>query len=203
MKKIQSLLLLAFVIISITACSPEKDIVNPTLTEVLLSEDFSVGAVDNVLLTTAGWTNVAETGTVRWKYQIYSNNAYAEFSSFNSTDPVCVGWLISPKLDLDKGENEKLVFEAGQSYVSSAANSLEVLISTNYNGTNLATANWQPLPAVLPLTTSPFFDFIKSGIVNLSGFSGKVNIGFRVKGSGTNSALDGSYQVDNIRVFYQ
>lgn len=203
MKKIQSLLLLAFVIISITACSPEKDITNPTLTEVLLLEDFSAGAIDNVLLTTAGWTNVAEIGTVRWKYQIFSNDAYAEFSSFQSTDPICVGWLISPKLDLDKGENERLFFEAGQSYVTSAANSLEVLIATNYDGTNLASANWQALPAVLPTFSSQYFAFIKSGIINLSGFSGKVNIGFRVKGSGTNIALDGSFKVDNVKVFYQ
>ena len=203
MKTIKSLfLLLVFVLVSLTSCSPEKDITNPTLTNVLLSEDFSVGAVDNTLLTTAGWTNVAETGTARWKYQIYSSNAYAEFSSFQSPDPVCVSWLISPQFDLDKSENEKLVFESAQSYVSSSANSLEVLISTNFNGTNVGTANWQPLSAVLPTTTSTYFAFIKSGVIDLSGFSGKVNIGFKVKGSGTNTSLDGSYQIDNIRVYY-
>lgn len=195
-------MLLGIALISLTSCSPEKDIVNPTLTNVILSEDFSVGAIDNTLLTTLGWTNVAETGTTRWKYQIYSSNAYAEFTSYQSPDPICVSWLISPSVDLDKSDNEKLVFESAQSYVSSSANSLEVLIATNFNGTNAATANWQPLSAVLPTTTSTYFEFIKSGVIDLSGFSGKVNIGFRVKGSGTNTALDGSYQIDNIRIFY-
>lgn len=193
---------LAVLLILLTSCSPEKDITNPTLASVLVSEDFSVGAIDNTLLTTAGWFNIAETGTARWKYQIYSGNAYAEFTSYQSPDPVCVSWLISPQFDLDKSTNEKLVFEAAQSYVSSSANSLEVLIATNYDGTNVASANWQPLPAILPTTTSTYFEFIKSGVVNLSGFSGKVNIGFRVKGSGTNTSLDGSYQIDNIRVYY-
>ena len=203
MKKIKSLfLLLVLILVAITGCSPEKEIENPFLTPLLLAEDFSVGAVDNTLLTTAGWTNIAETGTTRWKYQIYSSNAYAEFTSFQSPDPVCVSWLISPKFDLDKSDNEKLIFEAAQSYVTSSSNSLEALIATDYNGTNLATANWQPLPAVLPTTSSPYFEFIKSGVINLSGFSGKVNIGFRVKGSGTNTTLDGSYQIDNIRVYY-
>lgn len=203
MKTIKSLfLLIGIAMVSLTSCSPEKDITNPRLTNVILSEDFSIGAVDNTLLTTAGWINVAETGTTRWKFQIYSSNAYAEFSSFQSPDPVCVSWLISPSFDLDQSENEKLVFESAQSYVSSSANSLEVLIATNFNGTNVATANWQPLSAILPTTTSAYFVFIKSGVIDLSGFSGKVNIGFRVKGSGTNPALDGSYQIDNIRVFY-
>lgn len=192
------------VIILITAvgCSPEKDITNPTLATVLLSEDFSVGAVDNAVLNTAGWVNVAETGTTKWKYQIYSGNAYAEFTSYSSPDPVCVSWLISPNVDLDRGENEKLVFEAAQSYVTSSANSLEVFISTNFTGTNVATANWQPLQAILPTTSSSYFQFIKSGVIDLSGFSGRVNIGFKVKGSGTNTSLDGSYQIDNVRVYY-
>lgn len=203
MKSIKSLLLIN-VIILITAigCSPEKDIQNPTLATVLLSEDFSVGAVDNTLLNTAGWINVAETGTTRWKFQIFSGNPYAEFSSFQSPDPVCVAWLISPSIDLDKGENEKLVFQASQSFVSSNANSLEVFIATNFNGSNVATANWQPLQAVLPNSQSTYFEFIKSGVIDLSGFSGRAVIGFKVKGSGTNTSLDGSYQVDDVRVYY-
>lgn len=205
MKSIKSLLLIN-VIILITAigCSPEKEIQNPTLATVLLSEDFSAGAVDNAVLNTAGWVNVAETGTTKWKYQIYSGNAYAEFTSYLSQDPVCVSWLISPNIDLDRGENEKLVFEAAQSYVSSSANSLEVFISTNFTGTNVATANWQKLQAILPTTSNANFQFIKSGVIDLSGFSGRVNIGFKVKGTGTitNSSLDGSYQIDNVKVYY-
>ena len=202
MKKIKlSSLLLVIAMLLFMSCSPEKDITNPTLTNVLLSEDFSVGAIDNTILNTPGWTNVAETGVTKWKHQIYSGNAYAEFSSYLSLDPICVGWLVSPSIDLDRNDNEKLVFEAAQSYVSSNANSLEVFIATNFNGTNVATANWQPLSAVLPNTSTPNFAFIKSGIIDLSGFSGKVNIGFKVKGSGTNLSLNGTYQIDNVRVY--
>lgn len=203
MKTIKSLyLVLVIATIGLSSCSPEKDIVNPTLPPVLLSEDFSTGAVDNTLLTTAGWINVAETGTVKWKFQIFSGNPYAEFSPFGSSDPVCVGWLISPTFNLDNSTNEKLVFEAAQSYVTSSSNTLEVFISNNFNGTNVSTATWKPLSAILPSTSSAYFAFIKSGIIDLSSYTGNVNIGFKVKGSGTNATLRGSYQIDNVKVFY-
>jgi hypothetical protein len=189
-------------LLSFSGCSPEDDIRNPNLRPVLFSEDFAAGAVDNVILTTAGWENIAEVGTAKWKTQVYSGNAYAEFSSFQSGNLSNIAWLISPKINLDDTENEVLQFQSSQSYVSSAANSLEVLIATDYDGTNLTTANWQPaIGAVLPTITSTYFAFIKSGEVDLSGYTGSINIAFKVKGSGTNSALDGSYQIDDIKVY--
>lgn len=189
-------------LLSFSGCSPEDDIRNPNLRPVLFSEDFAAGAVDNVILTTAGWENIAEVGTAKWKIQVYSGNAYAEFTSFQSGNLVNTAWLISPKINLDETENEVLQFQSSQSFVSSAANSLEVLIATDYDGTNLTTANWQPAAgAVLPTITSAYFAFMKSGEVDLSGYTGSINIAFKVKGSGTNSALDGSYQIDDIKVY--
>ena len=102
---------------------------------------------------------------------------------------------------MDTFEGEILQFQASQSFVSSSANSLEVLIATNYTGNNLATANWEPVNANLPTTSSPYFEFIKSGEIDLSAYKGNINIAFKVKGSGTNNALDGSYQVDAIRIY--
>jgi len=184
-----------------TSCSPEDDIKNPDFNPLVFSEDFSKGAVDNVVLNLEGWNNIAEVGTAKWKTQIYSGNPYAEFSSFQSGDAVNIGWLVSPVINMDTYEGEILQFQASQSFVSSSANSLEVLIATNYTGTNLTTANWQPVNATLPTTSSPYFEFIKSGEIDLSAYTGNINIAFKVKGSGTNSALDGSYQVDAIRIY--
>lgn len=184
-----------------TSCSPEDDIKNPNFSPLLFSEDFSKGAIDDTVLNLEGWSNIAEVGTAQWKTQIFSSNPYAEFSSFRSGNAVNVGWLISPAISMDVIEGEILQFQASQSFVSSGANSLEVLVATDYNGTNLATANWQPLAATLPTTSSPYFEFIKSGEIDLSSFTGNINIAFKVKGSGTNTALDGSYQVDAIRIY--
>ena len=202
MKTNKILQILGFVaIVSLSGCSPEDDIRNPNFAPLIFSEDYAVGAVDNTILDTPNWTNFAEVGTVQWKEQIFSGNPYAEFSSFQSGQVTNVGWLVSPSIDLDATDNEILVFRSSQSFVTSAANSLEVLISTDFDGTNVAVANWEPLPATLPTTTSTYFAFIKSGEIDLSGYEGTVNIAFKVKGSGTNTALDGSYQVDDIRVY--
>lgn len=202
MKTNKILFILGFTsIVSLTGCSPEDDIRNPDFTPVIFSEDFAVGAVDNTILDNTGWENIAEVGTMKWKEQIFSGNPYAEFSSFQSNEAVNIGWLVSPDINLDATDNEILQFQASQSFVTSASNSLEVLIATDYDGTNLTTANWQPLPATLPTTASSFFAFIKSGEIDLSEYTGNVNIAFKVRGSGTNTALDGSYQVDAIRVY--
>jgi hypothetical protein len=185
----------------VTSCSPENDIKNPDFNPLVFSEDFSKGAVDNAVLNLEGWNNIAEVGTAKWKTQIYSGNPYAEFSSFQSGDVVNISWLVSPVINMDTYEGEILQFQASQSFVSSSANSLEVLIATNYNGTNLTTANWEPVNANLPTTSSPYFEFIKSGEIDLSAYKGNINIAFKVKGSGTNNVLDGSYQVDAIRIY--
>jgi hypothetical protein len=45
------------------------------------------------------------------------------------------------------------------------------------------------------------FDFFSSGLVDLSSYAGKqVYIAFKVKGSGTNTSLDGTYEIDNVRI---
>lgn len=199
--KIKSIFFSAIIATVFSSCTNDDDFEIHQYRDVIFSEDFSENAIDNQLLTTPGWTNVAETGAVLWKTQIYKGNAYAEFSSFQSQDVTNIGWLISPEIDMDQHENEKLLFRAAQSFVSSAANSLQVLVSNDFDGINVATATWTPLNPILPTTTSPFFEFIKSGEVDLSSFTGKIRLGFKVKG-GKDNAIDGTYQVDNIRIIY-
>jgi hypothetical protein len=78
MKTNKLLLFFGFIsLISLSSCSPEDDIRNPNFTPLIFAEDFSPGAVDNTILNTVGWTNVAETGTMKWKEQVFSGNPYA------------------------------------------------------------------------------------------------------------------------------
>ena len=198
---IKTILFSAIVATAFTSCTNDDDFEIHKYRDVIFSEDFSENAVDNQLLVTPNWLNIAEVGAVRWKAQIYQGNAYAEFSSYQSQDVTNIGWLISPEIDMDQHENEKLLFRAAQSFVSSAANSLQVLVSNDFDGTNIANATWVPLNPTLPTTTSPYFEFIKSGEVDLSSFTGKIRLGFKVKG-GKDNAIDGTYQVDNIRIIY-
>ncbi len=199
--KIKSILFSAVVATVFTSCTNDDDFEIHQYRDVIFSEDFSENAVDNQLLITPNWLNIAEVGAIQWKTQIYQGNAYAEFTSYQSQDVTNIGWLISPEIDMDQHENEKLLFRAAQSFVSSAANSLQVLVSNDFDGVNVANATWVPLNPTLPTTTSPYFEFIKSGNVDLSSFTGKIRLAFKVKG-GKDNAIDGTYQVDNIRIIY-
>ena len=202
MKKNKFLYILVCInLLLFSSCSPEDEIKNPDFNPLVFSEDFSIGAVDNAVLNVEGWSNIAEVGTAKWKTQIFSRNPYAEFSSFQSGDNVNIGWLVSPKINMDIYKGETLQFQSAQSFVTSSANSLQVLIATDYIGTNLTTANWQTVNANLPTASSPYFEFIKSGEIDLSAYTGTINIAFKVKGSGTNNALDGSYQVDSVTIY--
>ncbi|MEZ0007692.1 hypothetical protein ABH942_003078 [Flavobacterium sp. 28YEA47A] len=198
MNKITTLLFASLTMGMMSSCVNDDDTSLPEYTPLIFGEDFSEG-VDNTLFEKEGWTNFAETGTVRWTNQVYSGNGYAEFTSYQSGQPSNIGWLITPGINLDAQENEKLVFQTAQAYVTNAANTIEVLISTDFDGTNVTAATWQTLNATFPTTSSVYFQFIKSGVIDLSRFTGTAHIAFRVKGNG--SSLAGTYQIDNIRVY--
>lgn len=200
--KLKSLLFAILAAGTLSSCVDDTDTSLPNYKPVVFGEDFETNAVDNMPLDLPGWLNFPEVGTAVWKSQYYSSNNYAEFSSFQSGNAINVAWLISPSINMDAHEGEKLVFQVAQSYVTSSANSLEVLISTDYDGTNVTTATWQNLDAAIPGTSAVYFKFYSSGMIDLSSYTGNINLAFKVKGSGTNTALDGSYQIDNVRVIY-
>lgn len=193
-------------ILSFTGCSPEEDIKNPDLTPFLLYEEFNSNTTDGVNLNLANWTNYAEAGTVKWREGIYYSDRYTEFTAYTPIDadkePINIGWLISPAINMDQFANEKLAFNVAQAYVSTSANSLEVLISTDFNGTNVETANWDSKTFDLPpLDFDTKFDFFSSGAIDLSQYKGNIHIAFKVVGSGTDPNLDGTYEIDNVRIY--
>ncbi|MDQ7959506.1 choice-of-anchor J domain-containing protein [Flavobacterium lindanitolerans] len=198
MNKITTLLFASLTMGMMSSCVNDDDTTLPDYTPLIFGEDFSEGA-DNTLFEKEGWLNFAETGTVRWTNQVYSGNGYVEFTSYQSGETSNIGWLITPSINLDAQEGEKLVFQAAQAFVDNAANTIEVLISTDFDGTNVTAATWQTLNATLPTINSVRYEFIKSGVIDLSRFTGTAHIAFRVKGNGT--TLDGTYQIDNIRVY--
>jgi hypothetical protein len=132
------------------------------------------------------WQNLLE-GTV------YSGNGYAEFNTTGAKVLSNVAWLISPKIDMDT-TNEILTFRTAQHHldVDSPLNSLEVFVSSNFDGL-VTKATWIPLKVILPkqATVSVWFLAVWTYLL------GKINIAFRYTGSGKNLALDGAFQVDD------
>jgi hypothetical protein len=190
-----------FAALILNSCSKESDIELIEHNQMFFQESFSDNT-DGEILNTTGWTNFSEFGTRKWVEQTFSGGGYAEFSAFNSNQLVNVGWLISPQLNMDIHDGEKMVFTTAQNFLRSRENSLELLVSTNFDGINVAAADWINIPVITTTPETPRFLAVSSGEVDLSKYKGKLNFAFKVRGSGTNSNLSGTYQVDNINVYY-
>lgn len=202
MKKYKKIALVLLAILPFTGCSPEDDIKIADSTDYKFYEEFLTNTTDGTALNITGWTNFAQAGTVKWNEGIYSGTKYAEFTSYQSGQASNIAWLITPPINMDTMAHETLAFDVAQAYVSSSANSIELLVSTDYDGTNVMAANWTPISFTTPpLNYDTNFTFFSSGLVDLSTYTGNIYLAFRCKGSGTNTSLDGTYEIDNIRIF--
>ena len=165
--------------------------------EEIMSEDFQTSTnYDD--LDTPGWTNFAEVGSAVWREREFSGNGYAEFSSYNSGDDSNIAWLVSPGIDLDAQESEFLNFKMAQHHLSSDDNTIEVFVSTDYDGTNVLDATWETISVSLPSQANSWYDFIDSGLVNLSSYSGTLYVAFKATGDGDD--LTGGFQLDDFIV---
>ncbi len=177
----------------------------PKVTTTIMKEDFQT-ATNNTDLDIAGWVNYNEVGAWKWREKTYSGNGYAEFAPYGSPSPIHLAWLISPELDLDANPNSGIAFKVAQHHlvVDAEGNSLKVLISFDYDGTNVATATWTDITAQanIPTKSVAWYEF-KSSKINLSNYSGKAHIAFKFKGSGTDTTLNGAFQVDDFIFFKQ
>lgn len=166
---------------------------------VIVEENFDAGT-DNTNLDFTGWTNFAETGSEFWTEQLFGGNGYAEFSGYRTGDDVNVGWLVSPGIDMDSQTNEFLNFQIAQHHLDSADNTLEVFVSTDFDGTNVTAATWEAVSANLPVMSDSWYAFKDSGLVDLSSYSGTLHVAFKVTGSGNDETLDGAYMLDDFKV---
>lgn len=171
----------------------------------VFEESFN-SAIDNTNLNIPGWINYAEAGGEYWTEQVFSGNGYAEFSAFNTGDVSNIGWLISPGIDMDAQEGEMLSFQTAYAYPDAGHYPLEVFVSTNFDGTEggIASATWEAIDAVIahPDITDDWFDFVDSGSIDLSSYTGTLYIAFKYTGSDTLN-LNTSMHVENVAVFVQ
>lgn len=189
---------------SFVSCTDESDVEYPKVKTMLFVENFTDNT-DGQALNTTGWTNYAEVGTKKFTEEVYKGNGYAEFTSFGSGQASNVAWLISPAFDMDKQGGEKLEFQSAHAFLKSFDNSLELMVSTDYDGNiaNFNQSSWLSLPVTTPLPNSDFYKWVNSGEVDLSNFNGTLHFAFKIKGNGLpNSNVSATYQIDNIRLYY-
>lgn len=144
-----------------------------------LTENFeTVGDGKDVALN--GWVNNAQKGTRLWRGKTFSGNTYVQATAFGDTGAEMEAWLITPAINLTVPKT--LNFKSSVSFW--VHNPATLLISTNFNGVNPATATWIPLTATLPDASTTNFAWVDSGTIDLSGFTGKGYIAFKYNGSG-------------------
>lgn len=168
--------------------------------DVVFKEDFET-ADDNVDLNFEGWTNFAQAGKVAWKTHHSDGNGYAEFNPIGSGNTSNIGWLVMPGIYKNPGSHTYLNFKAAQNNVRSASNTLELMISTDYDSNNVMEATWHILEAILPSHNTPLNEFMESGLIDLSAYEGILYIAFKVTGNGRTTSLSGAYQIDDLFIF--
>ncbi len=145
-----------------------------------------------------GWTNISVEGTRKWQGKDFSGNKYAQATGYNSGLDAMVTWLITPPVFNTSGD-QKLTFKCAMAYWTHQAGNepLTILASTDYDGTNFETATWTELSATLPTSGNANYEWVESGEISLSQFTGNVAIAFKYVGSDSEST---SMQIDDVVV---
>lgn len=146
----------------------------------------------------AGWTVVAQTGNEQWEGRTFSGNNYARASAYQASPANVVTWLVTPSLNLS--QDKYLSFDTEWAFWVHDA--VTVWVSTDFNGSNVATANWQQLTATIATQADGQYTWVSSGNIDLSAYTGSnVRIGFKYTGDATTNTT--TYDVDNVKVWNQ
>ncbi|MBI9038754.1 MAG: choice-of-anchor J domain-containing protein [Bacteroidales bacterium] len=158
-----------------------------------INEDFqSQSNYHNIYI--PGWLNEREIGYRSWKGKVVGNEKYAQATSLNlNGELVC--WLITPRITLFVMNSPVFSFESAHG--NWFHNGLSVLISTDFDGSDITAATWTPLDCIIADQNNSADEWIPSGLIDLSSYSGNAYIGFRYEGNGTTSDTT-SYYIDNI-----
>lgn len=153
------------------------------------------------LFTESGWTNHAEEGTQYWEVfeDEYSLGQSIALGSYRSGDATTVSWLITPRIDLTSLTNPHLAFRTSVRYADNST--LEVFTSSDWNGevSDLTMAHWEPLSVRIADNTDDASAWIDAVEIPLSSVT-QFYLAFRYTGSGK-TASDGTYEIDDIRVY--
>ena len=156
-------------------------------------EDFSTTS-DNVDISLAGWYNINVAGNRVWRGEAFQTEKFAQATAFSSGLPLMETWLITPEFDLT--EIDTLSFISAFAFFEH--NGLSVWISTDFNGSNMATANWTQLSCTLAVQADGDYTWVPSGNVSLNSLSGSAHVGFKYVGDGTTNTTN--WRIDDVSI---
>ncbi len=148
--------------------------------------------------TAKGWKLAAVKGNLSgWYIKTFNNNNFANVSAYlgNATGGPYENWLITPAIDLSKSEKKVLSFDSQAAYAANDSY-LEVYVMTTDNPASAQLTKLSPALATPP--ASGYSDWVKSGEVDLSAFSGIVYVGFKYYSAAGGKDNSATYAVDNV-----
>lgn len=148
--------------------------------------------------TAQGWKLACTKGDLSgWYIKTFDNNNYATCSAYlgKAGQGPYENWLITPAVDLSKSDKKVMSFRTQGAY-QYAGSSLEVYVMTSDNP---ATAQLTKVNAkICTPASSGYSDWVNSGEVDLSAFSGVVYVGFRYYSDNGGQGNSATYCLDNV-----
>ncbi len=161
-----------------------------------IDEDFQ-DYPDHDVIEGNGWTAIAEEGERNWICRTHENNHYAQATAFNSNDDNNIMWMITPPVDLDASNEPVLEFLSAKAFYTH--DGFSVYIATDFDG-DVQQASWESLPATLAGDGDNDHEWIHSGEIDLSGYSGIIHIAWRYEGSEP-AGNTGTFRVDDVQLY--
>lgn len=169
----------------------------------LFFEDFESIGANNGILALPGWKNIGETGNVAYQNAVFGPVKCSKISAFNTGQANVVSWLITPSINLTGASAPKLTFLQAAGYATGAT-VLQVLVSTNYSGSNTpSSSTWTQVYTNTATTPTVGYGTLTTvGNINLSAFIGQtVYIAFKYSGGDPTKTT--TYEVDDVKVLAQ
>ncbi len=145
-----------------------------------LVEDFQSGS-SNSDVVIDGWLNIVTQGERFWRYKEFDGNVFIQATAFTDENAVMESYLVTPELNFDNVSN--MSFKSATAFYSHGG--LDVLYSSNFDG-DPNTATWEAINCNLAGSGQDNYDWVESGNIDLTVYSGKGHIAFRYTGSGPN-----------------
>lgn len=143
----------------------------------------------------AGWQQVQIAGNKSFYIREFSGNNYVSMSGYQGTAPFDQ-WLLTPAIDMSKVTEKVLSFRTQVNGYGSTTTQFEVYV---LNSADVATATKTKLNPALPTApASGYSDWMNSGNLDLSSFTGIIYIGFRYYA--TADANYATWGLDDVKV---
>ena len=154
------------------------------------------GITNSEDLNLSGWLNATciDGGRV-WRGKTYQSTKYIRASAYNDSNAKVHTLAITPGVT-DIG-SKTLSFKSAQDYFTQ--DNLKVLISTDFDGSDIEAATWTEISATLAGSSNSNYEWVDSGNISLSAYSGTGYIAFEYTGSGPEGNT-GGFAIDDVKI---